>query len=330
MKRSTEKEIKRNSDMGLGDRVIQENRTRFLNRDGTFNVHRKGIFEHGSFSLYHAVLNMSWTRFITFLFTSYILASAAFTGLYLLCGKMAFASIANLGIAERAREIFFFSVHVITTIGESSLEPSNIIAKALLSLESMIGLIGLAVIAALMFARFSNPAVRILFSKHAVIAPYKDITGFMVRIVNGRSNELINLTATVTLAMADEHGKRTFKELELERDSILVFPLSWTLVHPIAKDSPLYGLSAEELVRRSPEFLIAISAVDQDLSKTVYARHSYIASEVEVGARFVNILERMDDGTLVVDPRRIHEIDRNPPTQEKATLPTVTTSSKRK
>jgi inward rectifier potassium channel len=303
-------EPKNNSDLGLGDRVIQENRTRFLNSDGSFNVRRKGIFEHGSFSLYHAILNMSWSRFIGFLFVSYVIASAAFTGLYLLCGHAAFASIENLNILQRAREIFFFSVHVITTIGESALEPSNIFAKALLSLESMIGLIGLAVIAGLMFARFSNPAVRIIFSRHAVIAPYKDTTAFMVRLINGRSNELINLTATVTLAMADKNGKRTFKQLDLEREGILVFPLNWTIVHPITKESSLYGLSKEELVRRSPEFLVAISAVDQDLSKTVYSRHSYIASEVEVGSRFANILERMDDGTVIVDPKRIHEIEK--------------------
>lgn len=307
------KEPSKNSDMGLGDRVIQENRTRFLNTDGSFNVRRKGIFEHGSFSLYHAVLNMSWTWFITFLFTSYILGSAAFTGLYLLCGPNAFANITGLGIVQRAREIFFFSVHIITTIGVSALVPSNILAKALLSLESMIGLVALAVIAGLMFARFSNPAVRILFSRHAVIGPYKDGTAFMVRIINGRSNELINLTATVTLAIAGKDGKRTFKQLDLERDSILVFPLNWTIVHPITKDSPLYGLTAEELARRSPEFLIAISAVDQDLSKTVYTRHSYVAKEIEFGARFTNIFERTDDGTIVVDPKRIHEIEKVTP-----------------
>jgi inward rectifier potassium channel len=324
------KEPAKNSDLGLGDRVIQENRTRFLNQDGSFNVRRKGIFEHGSFSLYHAILNMSWTRFITFLAVSYILASAAFTGLYLLCGSTAFAAIQNFGILERAREIFFFSVHVITTIGESSLNPSSLMAKALLSLESMIGLIGLAVIAGLMFARFSNPAVRILFSRHAVIAPYKDITGFMVRIVNGRSNELINLTATITLSMADKDGKRTFQQLDLERDNILVFPLSWTIVHPITKESPLYGLNAEELAKRSPEFLIAISAVDQDLAKTVYARHSYIASEVESGARFANILERMDDGTLIVDPRRIHEIEKIVPTATTPAPVQAKTALKRK
>lgn len=310
VKNSNKKTVPGNADLGLGDRVVQENRTRFLNRDGTFNVHRKGIFEHGSFSPYHAILNMSWTQFFVFLVLSYVIASSVFTLLYLLCGTAAFAGIQNLGLLDRAREIFFFSIHIVSTVGASSLQPSSILAKAFLAIESLMGLLGFALLAALIFARFSNPMIKILFSRHAVIAPYKDITAFMVRIINGRSNELIQLRATLTLAMADEHGKRTFQQLELERDNILVFPLNWTIVHPITKDSPLYGLSAEEFANRSPEFIIGISAIDQDLSKTIYARHSYIAKEVEVGSRFANIFERMDDGTLVVDPRRIHETEK--------------------
>jgi inward rectifier potassium channel len=303
-----------NSDLGLGDRVVQENRTRFLNRDGSFNVHRKGIFEHGSFSLYHWVLSVSWPRFIGFLVTTYIVVALGFSGLYLLCGANAFTSVQNFGIIGKLVEIFFFSIHGITTVGQSDLQPNDILAKILFSVEALTGLLGLAVAAGLIFARFSNPVVKIIFSKHAVIGPYKDMTAFMVRIINGRSNELVELKAALTVAMADKAGKRTFHQLDLERENISVFPLNWTIVHPIAKDSPLYGISAEQLAARSPEFLVSISAIDQDLSKTVYARHSYISSEIEVNAKFTNIFERMEDGTIVVDPKRIHEIESVPPT----------------
>ncbi len=303
-------DIQQNSDLGLGDRVIQENRTRFLNKDGSFNVHRKRIFEHGSFSPYHAILNMSWTRFIAWLVASYILISFVFTGLYLLSGSEAFLGIQGLGFMERTRELFFFSIHVITTIGVSTLQPGNVLSKAFLAIESLMGALSLALIAALMFARFSNPAVKILFSKHAIIAPYKGMNAFMVRIINGRSNELVELKATVTVAMTESGDKRSFHQLELERETILVFPLNWTIVHPITKDSPLYGIDPQEFARRAPEFIIGISAIDQDLSKTVYARHSYIAKEVEFGAKFTNIFERMEDGTIVVDPKRINETEK--------------------
>jgi inward rectifier potassium channel len=303
------KAIQQSSDLGLGDRVVQENRTRFLNKDGSFNVHRKGILEHGSFSLYHWVLSISWPRFLGFLVTTYLFAGLAFGALYLLCGPSGFTDIQNLPLLQRLGEIFFFSIHGITTVGQSDIQPVNALAKILSSIEALAGLLGLAVAAGLIFARFSNPVVKIIFSHHAVIGPYKNTNAFMARIINGRSNELVELKATLTVAMADKNGKRTFHQLELERDTIAVFPLNWTIVHPITKNSPLHGISGEELLKRSPEFLISISAIDEDLSKTVYARHSYIAKEVEVGAQFTNIFERMEDGTIVVDPKRIHETE---------------------
>jgi inward rectifier potassium channel len=307
----TEKPLpKQNDDLGLGDRVVQENRTRFLNRDGSFNVHRKGVFKRGAFSPYHAILSMSWGRFYGLIIAAYLLVNIGFTVLYLLCGGSAFPTLQSLPAADRIGDIFFFSVHILTTIGESGLAPANLLSKILLALEAMTGLLGFALAAGLVFARFSNPAVKIHFSRRAVIAPYKDITGLMIRIVNGRSNELVDLKATLTVGMADEHGKRSFHQLALERDSILVFPLSWTIVHPITPDSPLFGMSMHELSKRSPEVVLAISAVDEDISRTVYARHSYIAEEISEGERFVNILERMNDGTIVVDPARIHETEK--------------------
>lgn len=299
-----------NQDLGLGSKVVEENRSRFVNHDGTFNVRRKGVFEHGSFSPYHAFLSMSWTQFYAAVFGYYVVANLFFTGLYFLCGPMAFPGIAMEGLASRFGEIFFFSVQVITTIGSSSLQPVTLLGRGVVALEAVVGLLGFAIAAGLIFARFSNPATKILFSNRAVIAPYNKETGFMVRLVNGRSNELIEVNATVTLALIGKNGKRGFHQLSLEREGILVFPLSWTIVHPITKESPLYGLSIDDIQKAQAEFVIGISATDPDLSKRVYARHSYIANEIASGVRFTNILERTGDGTVVIDPARIHEIEK--------------------
>jgi inward rectifier potassium channel len=171
-------------------------------------------------------------------------------------------------------------------------------------------LLGFAIGASLMFARFSNPATKIIFSTKAVIAPYQQITGFMLRIINGRSNELIQVNAVLTLAINNKEGKRAFVVLPLERDSVLVFPLNWTIVHPIDQNSPLFGMTSEDLEKYNAEFLISITAVDQDLSKTVYARSSYVHNEVEVGAKFSAILEKTSDGTVTADPKRISDIEK--------------------
>ena len=80
-------------DLGLGGKVIQENRTRFVNADGSFNVHRKGVFERGSFSPYHAILKASWTRFFFGVLLYYFIINIIFTVLYLASGNTAFPEL---------------------------------------------------------------------------------------------------------------------------------------------------------------------------------------------------------------------------------------------
>jgi inward rectifier potassium channel len=298
-----------NEDLGLGSKVIQENRSRFVNPDGSFNVRRKGMFERGAFSPYHAMLNMSWPRFYAYVLAAYAIGNFIFTGLYLLAGPHAFPTLAAAGMGERFGELFYFSIQVITTLGSSVIQPATVFAKTVFALEALTGMLSFAVGAGFMFARLSNPAVRILFSDKAVIAPYNGGTAFMFRIINGRSNELVEVSATVTLSMMDEHKKRSFHQLSLERDSVLVFPLNWTVVHPILKGSELYGMQAADLAAANAEFLVTITAIDQDLSKKVYARHSYLFNEIAVGSKFSNIFEQTADGTVTVDPKRIHEIE---------------------
>ena len=69
-------------------------------------------------------------------------------------------------------------------------------------------------------------------------------------MVNRRANTLIEPEVTLMLMAvqrADGSGRREFKVLKLERDKVMLFPLTWTIVHPIDADSPLYGKSAADL-----------------------------------------------------------------------------------
>ena len=109
--------------------------------------------------------------------------------------------------------------------------------------------------------------------------------------------------------MIDKTGTRIFRPLKLERETVLVFPLHWTVVHAITKESPLYGKSADDLARATAEFLITIAATDQDLAKRINVRHSYLYDEIVVGAKFSDVIERTASGNVVVDPKRIHEIE---------------------
>jgi inward rectifier potassium channel len=297
-------------DLGLGFKVTQSQKSRFINRDGTFNVYRSTRFGRGWFSIYHAILAASWTYFFFWIIALFIVANIIFAATYLITGPESFPQLANLGTAERYGQLFLYSVQILTSLGASPLHPVTTWAFIILDIESAVGLLGFAVATGLILARFSNPATKIMFSEMAVIAPYKDITGFMFRIINGRSNELIEVSATVTLAVIDSRGQRQFRQLALERDMVLVFPLNWTIVHPINDSSPLWRLSAEDLSRANAEFLIAITALDRNLSRKAYARFSYLYDEVIMGAKFATMIDQAPDGSVIAKPHLLSKIEK--------------------
>ena len=111
----------------------------------------------------------------------------------------------------------------------------------------------------------------------------------------------------------DEDGKsvRRFYPLSLERDKVVFFPLSWTIVHPVDETSPLYGLTQEDLRRTNAEFLILLTGIDETFSQTVHARSSYKADEVVWNAKFANVFNRpLENDMLTIDVRRLDVIER--------------------
>jgi inward rectifier potassium channel len=151
--------------------------------------------------------------------------------------------------------------------------------------------------------------MKILYSKKALVGPYEKGEGFMFRVINAKNNDLIDVEVSLTLSMLDKKQKRSFHRLALERKSISSFPLSWTVVHPITEESPLYNLTAKDLEKGNAEFLINVSATDMELAKEMHSRFSYLYNEIIFGAKFAYIIEHEPDGTVVVDPKRIHEIE---------------------
>lgn len=296
-------------DLGLGAKVIEETKGRFLNQDGTFSVQRK-IRGFSNASLYHATLNMRWLWLIFSLVFIYALVNALFASTYLLLGSGAFPSIAQLSTVARFGELYAYSVQVITTLGSSPLKPEGFAAHALLSIEAFTGMLGFAVLAGLIFARFSNPRVKIKFTQNALVAPYRDGRGLMFRLINERSDDLIDVQAEVAVSLTGADGKRHFHELPLERNRVAFFPLSWTVVHPITPDSPLHGFTEVDMVRADVEVLVFITAVDEQLSRTVYAKSSYKGEEILCGYKFVNIIERDENGFMSVDPARLDEYEK--------------------
>ena len=299
-------------DFGFGREIGRYTRGRLLSPDGHFRARRHGAGLFRSRALYHRYLQISWPKFLLSFIVGYFFLNAIFAALYITAGYSNLQGAARGDPLEEISEAFFFSVQTFSTIGYGRVAPVGFATNMVVTFESVVGSLWLALATGLVFARFARPSARIRFTKRALIAPYHEITAFMFRIVNVRSTELINLEAEVLLSMYDPLGQNpvpSYHVLKLERESVRFFPTTWTIVHPIDSSSPIFGFSADDLTARRAEFFVLIKSFDEMSAQTVYTRSSYIAQELIWGAKFRRIFEHAEDGSASVDIRRLDELD---------------------
>ena len=297
-------------DLGFGSVVADQARQRLLNRDGTFNVKRNGLGLRSQFSLYHALLTMSWPRFLGVCALHFFGINLGFAACYIAAGPGAILGEPAVDLAGRWWQAFFFAVETSSTVGYGHLFPGTYTAEWIMTIQALFGILTVALITGLVFARFSRPMADILFSRRGVIAPFGDGTAFMFRIANRRRNQLVNLSARVILALRDSQmtGRRSFHDLPLERSRVDFFPLHWTLVHPIDEKSPLYGITETQLGELEAEFLILLRGFDETFSQEVHTRSSYAAPEITWGAKFASVFEApTEDEPITIDLSRLHD-----------------------
>ncbi|MBA2628028.1 MAG: transporter [Gemmatimonadales bacterium] len=305
---STEEE----RDLGFGS-IVSRQGGRLLNRDGTFNARRAGLGLE-AFAPYHLALTMSWPAFLGGLTLWYVVLNAMFAGAYLLCGKGALIEHASGMASGTFLEAFFFSVQSFATIGYGDIIAVGSAANAVVAAESLVSILSVALATGIIFARFSRPRAQLRFSRRAIVAPYRGITALEFRIVNERRSEMVEVEAKVIFTYVDSTSGtavRQYETLALERQRVVFFPLTWTVVHPIDADSPLRGATSEHLAAVKAEFLVIVSGTDEAVSQTVHARTSYRYDEVAWNARFTSaFLEPGRDGTIRVDVRRLSDLER--------------------
>ena len=300
-------------DLGFGSKVVGESRLRFINRDGSFNVERTGIGRFSTINLYHYLLTMSWKQFLVQGLLLYFLSNIVFGFFYAMLDG-ALVDTSEQPITNVFLRGFFFSVQTFATIGYGTIHPVGMIPNLLVTVESYYSLLANALITGLVFARFSRPTAKILFSETAVIAPYRGIEGFMFRIVNSRNNQLIEINAQVSFShYVEKDGKlvRKFDLLKLERERVAFFPLSWTIVHPIDEKSPMHGMTEEDFKKADAEILILLSAMDETFAQVVHSRTSYKMSEIKFGHRFASIYNENSPGEPIsIDIRKLSKIEK--------------------
>ena len=288
-------------DLGFGTQVHNLD-TRLLNRDGSFNVKRNGGTFWSKLNIFNRLVVCSWGRFFAVVVSFYLILNFIFAGIYEFVGieNLQGADLSSRG--SRFMDAFFFSSQTLTTVGYGRIAPIGFWASSVAAIESLLGLLIFALATSLLYGRFSKPVAHILYSDKAIIAPYLDVTAFMFRIVNERANQLIDLQVEVAMSILEKqpNGKdvRRYYALKLERNRVNFFPTNWTIVHPITQESPLFGLSKEELLSRDAEFLILIRATEDTFNQTVHSRISYHAREMLFGAKFKSMVLDADSSSL--------------------------------
>jgi inward rectifier potassium channel len=308
--RSSEEEFK---DLGFGTEVARGARQRLLNRDGTFNVTREGLNPLSALSLYHWLLIISWSKLLGFLTASYIAVNALFAFAFLVCGPDALQSATGSFAGHPFYRAFFFSVDTFATIGYGNIIPVGVAANTLVTIEALVNILAIALATGVIFSRFSRPSARIVYSRNAIVAPYRERTALEFRIANGRTSQLIEVQIQVILTkleQVDGTSVRKFYDLELERQHVVFFTLSWTVVHPIEPSSPIWGFTKQDLLDADAEVLILLTGTDETLSQTVHSRSSYKAHEIVWGAKFGNMFLRTEAaGIIGMNLNRIHDIE---------------------
>lgn len=280
---------------------------RSINKDGSFNVRRQG----GSWRHFHpylALLNMSWTVFFALVLAGFCALNLLFAAGYFLLGPEGLQGADTASDGGRFLSDFFFSAHTLTTVGYGNVAPATLSTNILSSIEALTGLLSAALGTGLLFGRFSRPSARIAFSERMLVTPYQDRSSVQFRIVNLRPNVLMEIEAHMILMTVEgEPGalRRNFQPLKLERDNIYFLALSWTVVHPIEEDSPLFGKTPEELKRLQAEFVVVIKAFDDTFAQSVHARYSYRYDELAWQARFQPAFEIDGEGNMVLNVDRV-------------------------
>ena len=297
-------------DFGLGGKLSERSRARLLNHDGTFNVRRNDLGPFHPFNAYHTLLSLPIPRLLGLMAAFYVVVNVFFAALYWLAGSDALAGAKSTPLG-RFEDSLFFSVQTLATIGYGRLVPNTRIANILVALEALVGLLGFAILSGLLFARFTRPTAKIIFSRNAIIAPYDAGWALMFRLVNLRNHDLTDVRAVVSFARwVEENGsrRRQFDVLALERQSILFMPLHWVIVHPIDGRSPLHGLSRDSLAAADPEIVCLITADDETFAQTVHSKTSYDKADIVWGARFRDMYTS-DVDHVAIDLTRLHDLD---------------------
>jgi inward rectifier potassium channel len=256
---------------------------------------------------YHTILTLSWPRFFALIFGVYLVVNLIFASAYYIVP----GTIINARPGSFV-DAFFFSIETLATVGYGVMSPATVYGHMVASTEILLGMLVVAMLTGLLFARFSRPTARVLFSEVAVITTFDGNRTLMIRAGNERNNLILEASARITLVRKErtKEGETFYRvhDLKLIRDRNSAFAMSWTIMHIIDESSPLFGKNAGDLEIDEAMLHVAISGQDETLNDTVHARQTYEPENVVYDNHFADILFERESGKWSVDFTKFHDV----------------------
>jgi inward rectifier potassium channel len=237
-------------------------------------VRRLGVEESPFEDLYHRLLRLSWPRFLGITFA------------------------------------FAFGAQALTVYG--NFFPHTSLGNLVLTLEAAFEMFAAALLTGLVFAKFARPTARVVFSDNILWTTSNGRPVVSLRLGNIRANRIFEGRAKLTLLRDEttEEGEKIRKlvDLKLAREATPLFSLSWTIYHFIDQESPLQGMTPEEMKRLGWEIFVTFIGFDQDISQDIVAHSTYSAEHIQRARKFADMIE-VSDGIRVIDFSKLNQTE---------------------
>lgn len=225
---------------------------------------------------YLALIELGWPGFFALVTTIYLLIHLLFAGLYLLDPSgIGGTDSTPLPLALQA---YFFSVETMATIGYGALYPRSLWVHGVMTAEALVGLVLVAVVTGLAFARFARTPQGIRFGDSARIEHGDGGPSLVLELHNRRHTVLHHLHVRAFWSARGPGGQDAQLLLPLGDLVPPGLPLEERLVlrHPLSPDHPLCA----DRLPGGGMLLVCCSAVDATLERPIHILHRYAATEI--------------------------------------------------
>lgn len=300
----------------------KQRKARFVAKNGTCNVAHTNIREQGRFlqDVFTTLVDLKWLHTLI-IFTMSFLCSWLLFGMIWWLVAFAHGDLYQTGgefvpcvtDIHSFSSAFLFSIEVQVTIGFGGrmVTEECLSAIIILIIQNIVGLVINAIMLGCIFmktAQANRRAETLIFSKHAVISVRNNKLCFMIRLGDLRKSMIISATVrmqVVRRTTTEEGEVVPLDQIDILMDNpvgtngiFLVSPL--IICHVIDKGSPLYHLSASDLLHEDIEVIVVLEGVVETTGITTQARTSYVAEEILWGQRFVPTVSE-EEGMYAVD-----------------------------